>query len=117
MSISSRFATLNPKNLVRSLLKGWLDKMLAEAGSVLDLDFSFKGNQLTTLLELNGESEPVSVTATGFLILADGTVTIRSVESTKPWLAVVLKKAADDGMFSIPEKHLNKLKYIKPLFR
>ena len=117
MSISSRFASLKPKNLVRALFKGWLDTLLAEAGSVLDLDFSFKDNQLTTVLELTGETHPVTVTAHGFLILADGTVTIRSVESTEPWLAVVLKRAADDGMFSIPEKHLNKLKYIKPLFR
>lgn len=117
MSTSSPFASLNPKNLVRSLLKGWLDKLLAEAGSVLDLDFSFKNNQLTTVLELTGETHPVTVTAYGFLILADGTVTIRSVESSKPWLAVVLKKAVDDGMFSISERHLNKLKYIKPLFR
>lgn len=117
MSFASLFSSLNPRNLVPTVFKVWLDSQLGGAGTVEEIDFSFKDNHLSTVLQLEGEPEPVTVEVYGFRILADGTVTVRRVESSKAWLGMLLKKMADEGTFAIPEKQLDKLRTFLPLFK
>jgi hypothetical protein len=81
-------------------------------GKVIDLKINFKEKKLYCSLLLNGETESITLSATGFELVNDNNrfyVEISSVQVNREWLNTIANQFAIDRKIEIPKQVYNTL--------
>lgn len=99
------------ENMINGMLEKALlpliNKKLTDAGEVKKLTLDRKEQVITLILALEGETSDVAVSLVGARIVkSDGFVLIfDSVESSRPWVSILLSRYASKFEIRIPEKY------------
>jgi len=89
--------------IIKSFLKSeWISKpiinyfaknKLPGVGKVIDLKVDFKNKELRCSVKLNGEVEPISLSATGMELTKEGAeyyVTVQSATASREWIQAII---------------------------